>query len=190
MRPNSPERTTSRIRRIPSVKRYERSTPRSRSAARAASTTARTSTAVRPNGFWQNTAAPRSSDRMDCSACMALGVAITTPSTPKSRRSSSVATSFASGASRPASATISRRRVGDGGDLDRAGIQNGLHAVAADPAHAQEAEARAGRCQGLRRRFGHDPCHHRVTRALRKPSGRSRVALSASSSRSRGKVCV
>ena len=74
-------RTSSRMRRMPSVKRYERSTASSRSAARAASTTACVSAAVRPSGFWQNTAAPRSSARMDCSACRALGVAMTTPST-------------------------------------------------------------------------------------------------------------
>src|SRR3712207_6463004 len=53
------------MRRIPLVNRYDRSTHRSRSAARAASTAARTSAEVRPRGFWQKTAAPRSSARMN-----------------------------------------------------------------------------------------------------------------------------
>ena len=47
---------------------------------------------------------------MDCSACNALGVAITTPSTCSSRSSSSVETSFVPGASLRASSAIS----GDG----------------------------------------------------------------------------
>ncbi len=77
------------------------------------------------------------------------------------------------------------RGVGDRGGLDRPGGQHGLHAMAADPAHAQEAQPGP---RGRRRlRPPHrDGLAHGVTRALRKPSGRSRVALSASSSRSSG----
>jgi hypothetical protein len=83
-----------------------------RSAARAASTTRRTSSAVRPSGFWQNTATPASSARIDCSACSALGEAITIPSSPISSSASSPSTTSAPGAVSRAAAVIS----GDGSD--------------------------------------------------------------------------
>ena len=57
------------------------------------------------------------------------------------------------------------RWVGDAGDLHGAGLDDGLHAVTADPADAEETHA-----------------GHGITSAFRKPSGRSRVAFSASSS--------
>ena len=66
---------------------------------------------------------------------------------------------------------------------DGAGLDDRLQAVAADPADAEEADARPrerGRACGA----GERRRHGRVTSALRKPSGRSRVASSASPSRS------
>jgi len=74
--------------------------------------------------------------------------------------------------------------VGDGGNLDRAGGQHRFHAVAADPADSEEADARArqkrNRCA---LRICH--CHNRMI-AFTKPSGLSRVASSASANRSSG----
>ena len=64
------------------------------------------------------------------------------------------------------------RGIADRDRVDLAGGQHRLHAVPADPADSEEPDAGAGQSK--------------VTSALRKPSGRSRVASSASPSRSSG----
>ena len=113
--------------------------------ARAASTTARASAAVRPSGFWQNTAAP-ALERARSTARRAARSAW------RSRRrrarsassSSSESTTAAPGAG---AARLAPRASGDGSatrdDLDRAARRRSpAMPVPPDPADAEEAEAR------------------------------------------------
>jgi hypothetical protein len=130
-----------------------------------------TSAAVRPSGFWQNTAAPASSAWIDCSACSALGVAITTPSSPERQHLVEPADHLRVRRERLGRRYALGRRIRHRGCLHRPAGEDRLHPVPADPADAKEPDARPA---------------HKVTSAFRNPSGRSRVASSASPSRSSG----
>ena len=101
---------------------------------------------------------------------------MTTPSSSSASSSSSESTQPRPERARAPAAAISCGRVADRRRLGRSGRQHRLHPVAADPAGAEEPE------RGL-------TAGHRRT-ALTKPSGWSRVASSASPSRSSGKRWV
>src|SRR5690606_916323 len=76
------------------------------------------------------------------------------------------------------------REVGDCRCLDQPAIHHSLHPVKADPADTEKSDAGAYHGRGGATEVS--ICHGKVTAALRKPCGRSRVASRASPSRSSG----